>query len=91
MRAEYRFTGHIALFANARDLRGIYNNFECCGPSMPKQAWLLLRQDIGTLVNIGLKAQFCRGHRRIGSAADEPPPEPGRSLTGRPRPALPAD
>lgn len=56
--AEYRFTRHLALFASARDLLGVYNDFERYGPSTPKHARLLLRQDIGTLVNIGLKAQF---------------------------------
>jgi TonB-dependent receptor len=56
--AEYRFTRKIALFASARDLLGIYNDFERYGPSTPRHARLLLRQDIGTLVNIGLKTQF---------------------------------
>jgi iron complex outermembrane recepter protein len=56
--AEYRVTRHLALFASARDLLGIYNDFERYGPSTPRYARLLLRQDIGTLVNVGLKAQF---------------------------------
>lgn len=56
--AEYRFTRQIALFASARDLLGIYNDFERYGPSTPRHARLLLRQDIGTLVNVGLKAAF---------------------------------
>jgi hypothetical protein len=55
---EYRLTRHMALFASARDLLGIYNDFERYGPSTPRYARLLLRQDIGTLVNVGLKAQF---------------------------------
>jgi len=56
--AEYRFTRRLALFVSARDLLGIYNDFERYGPSTPEYARLLLRQDIGTLVNIGLKAQY---------------------------------
>lgn len=56
--AEYRFTRQIALFASARNLLGIYNDFERYGPSTPRHARLLLRQDIGTLVNVRLKAAF---------------------------------
>lgn len=55
---EYRVHRRLALFASARDLLGIYNDFERYGPSTPKYARLRLRQDIGTLVNLGLKAQY---------------------------------
>ena len=55
---EYRFTRRLAFFASARDLLGVYNDFERYGPSTPRHARLLLRQDIGTLVNVGLKAQY---------------------------------
>ncbi len=36
--AEYRFTRQIALFASARDLLGIYKDFERYGPSTPRHA-----------------------------------------------------
>jgi TonB-dependent receptor len=55
---EYRFSRRFALFGSARDLLGVYNDFERSGPSTPPYARLRLRQDIGTLVNVGLKAEF---------------------------------
>jgi TonB-dependent receptor len=56
--AEYRFSRRFAVFGSARDLLGVYNDFERYGPSTPQHARLRLRQDIGTLVNVGLKAEF---------------------------------
>ncbi len=56
--AEYRLTRKFSVYASARDLLGVYNDFERYGPSTPEYARLRLRQDIGTLVNVGVKAEF---------------------------------
>ena len=56
--AEYRLTCRFAVFASARDLLGVYNEFERYGPSTPEYARMRLRQDIGALVNVGVKAEF---------------------------------
>ncbi|MES2694497.1 MAG: TonB-dependent receptor [Verrucomicrobiota bacterium] len=55
---EYNLTKHFTLFANLRNLTGVFDDTQVEGPNTPEVAQLRQRFDLGSLWTFGVKARF---------------------------------